>query len=57
MDVNIREVSLRRKFNLGNYETLDVEFVATVGPDQNPGEVLQALDKATIKYRKERVAS
>lgn len=52
----IREVTLRRKFNLGNYETLDVELVATVQPDQNPGEVLKALDKATVTYRKAREA-
>ena len=50
----IREVTFRRKFNLGNYETFDVELVATVQPDQNPGEVLKALDKATVTYRKAR---
>jgi len=50
----IREVTLRRKFNLGNYETLDIEFVATIQPEQNPGEVLKALDKATVTYRKSR---
>ena len=51
---NIREVAMRRKFNIGNYETLDVELTATVGPGQNPGDILIALDKATLKYRKER---
>lgn len=53
---NIKEVHFSRKFNLGNYETMDVGFVATITEDQNPAEVLKALDKATIKYRKEREA-
>ena len=51
MDVNVTEVSFRRKFNIGNYETFDVELVATVGPGQNPGEVINALDQATQKYK------
>jgi len=50
----ITEVHFTRKFNLGNYETMDVGFVATVSETQNPGEVLKALDDATIKYRKGR---
>jgi len=48
----ITEVHFTRKFNLGNYETEDVGFVATVSDGQNPEEVLQALDAATVKYRK-----
>lgn len=47
----IKEVYFRRKFNLGNYETFDIELVATVGEEQNPGEVIKALDAATVKYR------
>ena len=50
----IREVAFRRKFNLGNYETLDVELVATIGPGQNALEVLKALDAKTLEYRKSR---
>jgi len=50
----IREVSLSRKFNLGNYEMLEVGFIATIQEGQNPGEVLKALDKATVLYKKER---
>ena len=48
----IIEVHFTRKFNLGNYETEDVGFVATVADDQKAEEVLKALDLATIKYRK-----
>jgi hypothetical protein len=51
-NINIIEVHFTRKFNLGNYETEDVGFVATVAEDQKPEEVLKALDEATIKYRK-----
>lgn len=54
MNVEIKEVIFRRKFNLGNYETFDIELVATVGPNQDAQEVLKALDEATIKYRKSR---
>jgi hypothetical protein len=50
--IKITEVTFRRKFNLGNYETEDIEFIATVAEGQNPSEVLQALDKATVNYRK-----
>ena len=52
--MEIKEVSFRRKFNLGNYETLDIELVATVGPGQDAMEVLRALDAKTIEYRKNR---
>jgi hypothetical protein len=53
-ETKIREVAFRRKFNLGNYETFDVELTATVGEGQDAKEVLRALDKATQEYKKER---
>lgn len=53
---NIKEISFRRKFNLGNYETMNIEFVATVAPDQDVLEVLKALDTATVRYRKSKEA-
>jgi hypothetical protein len=53
-ELKIREVAFRRKFNLGNYETLDVELTATVGEGQDAKDVIRALDKATQDYRKER---
>lgn len=49
--MEIKEVSFRRKFNLGNYETMDIELVATVGPEDNVSEVVRALDRKTIEIR------
>ena len=49
--MEIREVSFRRKFNLGNYETMDVELTATVSPGEDPAEVVKALDRKTIEIR------
>jgi len=54
--INITEVHFTRKFNLGNYETMDIGFVATVAEEQNHTDVLKALDQETIKYRKAREA-
>lgn len=51
----IREVAFRRKFNLGNYETMDVELVATIAAGQNTIEVLKALDKKSVEFAKARL--
>ncbi len=51
---NVVQVSFRRKFNLGNYETMDVELVATIAPDQDPQKILKLLDHATMEYRRAR---
>lgn len=51
-NVTIKEVSFSRKFNLGNYETMDIGFIATIAEAQNPENVLRALDKATVEYKK-----
>lgn len=53
-DLNVREVSFRRKWNLGNYETLDIEFVATVGEDQDFRKIARELDKETQNFMDER---
>jgi hypothetical protein len=51
MEVQIREVAFRRKFNLGNYETCDIELIATVGKGQLPDEVVKELDRATVRIK------
>ena len=48
----IKEVSFNRKFNLGNYETMDIGLTATIVEGQSVSETLKALDKYTIQYRK-----
>lgn len=55
-DVVCKEVSFRRVFNLGNYETMAIELVATVAEGQNEQDVIKALDKATVSYRKSKEA-
>lgn len=52
--MEIKEVSFRRKFNLGNYETMDIELTATVGPEDDVDEVVKALDKKTVAIRNKR---
>lgn len=52
--MKIKEVSFRRKFNLGNYETMDIELTATVGPEDDVEEVVKALDKKTVAIRNKR---
>jgi|WetSurMetagenome_2_1015567.scaffolds.fasta_scaffold00725_37 hypothetical protein len=48
----IKEVSFNRKFNLGNYGTMDIGLTATIVEGQSVSETLKALDKYTIQYRK-----
>lgn len=38
--MNVSKVSYRKKFNLGNYETEDLEVEVTVQPGENPGEAM-----------------
>lgn len=54
MDIVIKEVEVRRKFNPGNYETMDIGVVATVGPGQIPDEVIAMVDKNIIRIGNER---
>lgn len=50
----IKEITFTRKFNLGNYETMDISLTATVGPYDSVDEVFKALDKKTVQLRNSR---
>ena len=50
----IKEVTFTRKFNLGNYETMDISLTATVGPEDNVDDVVKALDRKTVELRNKR---
>jgi hypothetical protein len=47
----ITEAYFERVFNLGNYETCRIGLKATIGPDQDAGGVVAALDRATVDMR------
>jgi hypothetical protein len=49
---NINEVSFERVFNMGNYETCRIGLKATVTEEFGVAKTLQALDRATVRYRK-----
>jgi putative lipoic acid-binding regulatory protein len=52
--MEIKEITFRRKFNLGNYESMDIELTATIGPEDDVDEVYKALDKKTVQLRNSR---
>lgn len=53
--MEVKEITITRKFNLGNYQTLDIGLVATVGPDENLLDVAKALDDKIIKIRNQKI--
>ena len=55
-DLKIREVAVRRKFNIGNYETMDIEMVAKIGEGQNADETVKLVDERLIKLGGQRKA-
>jgi hypothetical protein len=53
-ELNVIQVTVRRKINLGNFENEDIEFVANVREGQDFQEVAKALDKETRLFKKYR---
>ena len=45
---NVVQISVKRKFNLGNYESMDIEMVAVVGDNQVAEEVITQVDERII---------
>lgn len=54
--VQIKEVSYRRIFNLGNYESAQVEMKATVSEGEDPKKVIDQLAAETKAWRKSKEA-
>jgi len=54
--MTIKEVSLRRVFNLGNYETLHVELKASINESigEDVQDILAILEKKAEEYVEER---
>jgi hypothetical protein len=52
---NIKKVAYRRKFNLGNYETLDIELEAEVNEGENVDAVLDDLATEILSWKNARV--
>ena len=51
-----RMISVRRVFNLGNYENVSVEIQAMVDPGEDPKEVLSKLTVKAEEWHKEQFA-
>ena len=47
------QVSVTRKFNLGNYQSMDIGMVAVVGPDQSPEDLIRDVDKRILNVAKD----
>ena len=43
--MKIKRICYRRKFNLGNYENEDIEFIADVDEDEDPEQAFKKLRK------------
>lgn len=52
--IQVREISVKRKFNLGNYETMDIEMIATIGENQSAELIIAAVDREIIRIGNER---
>jgi hypothetical protein len=52
--MEIKQVSYKRIFNLGNYESATVEIVAAIDPTEKPEEILDQLITRTKIWREKK---
>ena len=50
--MKVTQISYRRVFNLGNYQTEAVEFVAAVNDEEDPQEVLRNLAAEAFAWQR-----
>ena len=48
--MNVTHVLVKRKYNLGNYQTLDLQLEADIEPLEDPKEALKNLEKLINDY-------
>lgn len=48
--MKVTHVLVKRKYNLGNYQTLDLQLEADITKDEDPVEVMKKLEKLINDY-------
>lgn len=51
------EIAITRKFNIGNYQTVDVHVTASLFEGEDPVKALHELEKIIMDYWEGRTAS
>jgi predicted Zn-dependent protease with MMP-like domain len=51
------EIAITRKFNLGNYQTMDITVKASLGEGEDPVQALHALERLIMDYWDGRASS
>jgi len=54
--VRVTEIAITRKFNLGNYQTIDYHVEASLDVNENPVEALERLERIINDYWNERTS-
>lgn len=55
--MNVTHVLVRRKFNLGNYQTLDLQLEADIEPLEKAKDIMAQLERMINDYYQGRTAS
>jgi hypothetical protein len=50
-------IAITRKFNLGNYQTMDITVQASLNEGEDPVQALHALEKLIMDYWEGRTSS
>ena len=52
--MKVTEIAITRKFNIGNYQTVDIHVRGSVDSNENPIEALANLEKIINDYWEQR---
>ena len=48
--MKVTHVLVKRKYNLGNYQTLDLQLEADIKEDEDPTDIMKKLEKYINDY-------